>query len=327
MKRLEWIDGLRGLFCIWIVLFHYTYRYSEIYNVSLNFKFSNGGSIGVLTFFLLSGYFCAATCNKYYTNGSLNWIWNKFKRLYPQFFIACIFIFIFDNSVLNLRDSISLHALIHNLVLLPYKCPLVDGSHWYVYALVRYYIFFFVVFRFKLQEKNTFWYIIMAIIVLNGVMKRADIFNPFGYFIPTVIDNRMIEGMLLFYLLNTKNLHFAFLYITNGLIIAWTNNPIWAISILLVFPIMIGDKIRLDKLKAILSIKPLMLIGSVSYMWYLCHQNIGYSLINFIHYKYHCNYELTIYMTVLFTFFLAYILDRLTLILVSTFHKVKSNKT
>ena len=43
---------------LWIVLFHYTYRITELYpNVSFPFQFNNGGQVGVLFFFVISGFF------------------------------------------------------------------------------------------------------------------------------------------------------------------------------------------------------------------------------------------------------------------------------
>lgn len=42
---------------IWIILFHYTTRYGQLFSVDIPFSFDNGGEIGVAVFFIISGFF------------------------------------------------------------------------------------------------------------------------------------------------------------------------------------------------------------------------------------------------------------------------------
>ena len=43
---------------LWIVLFHYTCRITELYpSISFPVQFNNGGKVGVMFFFFISGFF------------------------------------------------------------------------------------------------------------------------------------------------------------------------------------------------------------------------------------------------------------------------------
>ena len=42
-KYFNFLDGFRGVLCIWIVLFHFTTRYKELYGYSFGYDFGHGG--------------------------------------------------------------------------------------------------------------------------------------------------------------------------------------------------------------------------------------------------------------------------------------------
>ncbi len=44
-KYFNFLDGFRGVLCIWIVLFHFTTRYKELYGYSFGYDFGHGGGI------------------------------------------------------------------------------------------------------------------------------------------------------------------------------------------------------------------------------------------------------------------------------------------
>lgn len=51
------VEFLRGILMVWIVLYHFTTRYSQLFGVKYPITFDYGGTIGVAIFFILSGYF------------------------------------------------------------------------------------------------------------------------------------------------------------------------------------------------------------------------------------------------------------------------------
>lgn len=250
MQRIKWFDGLRGLFCIWIILFHYTARYSILYDCDdILFLVTEGGKVGVLLFFVLSGFLCMMTSDKYYKESGWKWFSKKIKRLYPSFFIVCCLLFLIDNFVVGLRDSVSLTIFFKSLLLIPMYSPTIDGAHWYVFALVRYYLVFWLILRFKLQKQFIFWVSVVCIILINGSAKRVGIFNPCQYIIPEWIDSRMIQGVFLYYVvkdaeINVFDKRYLTLYCVNGLIIVLTGSAFYSIILLAGLPLLFYRKIE-----------------------------------------------------------------------------------
>lgn len=311
-KRLFWLDGIRGILCIWIVLFHYTFRYTELYeNDKFIIQFSNGGLVGVMCFFLISGYLCYATIGKYYKTGCKKWLYNKWMRLYPAYLIGCIFIFLFYilADVSSDRINKSVFDFLRSLLMIPYISPLLDGAHWYVFSLVRFYCLFSVFFFFHLQEKKPFWIIILVIVGLNIALKRfIDESNLLEVIVPDFIDPRILEGLLLYKVTKENSTFYASLYFLVGLYLAYSVHPIYAPILLLLFPILLKDD-SFSVIKDFLSWNFFVVIGETSYMWYLIHQNVGYILINKLT-STQINYQLIPYLVLIFTFLCSFFIQR-----------------
>lgn len=66
MKRNIYLDYLRGLSAIAVMLYHYTTRYDQLFGHTTDYPvFFQYGSYGVLVFFLLSGYLTFGRIEKY----------------------------------------------------------------------------------------------------------------------------------------------------------------------------------------------------------------------------------------------------------------------
>lgn len=96
MKRNNAIEALRGLLIIWIVLYHFTVRYEDIFQVNGRdiIHFGRGGDIGVLMFFVISGFFFfkSYVCNR--GKAVCQFFVNKYWRLWPAYMISVVVIFV-----------------------------------------------------------------------------------------------------------------------------------------------------------------------------------------------------------------------------------------
>ena len=66
-KRIEVLDAFRGIAALSVVLYHFTYRYSSLYEIPIPVKLPailNYGYLGVHLFFIISGFVIYMTINK-----------------------------------------------------------------------------------------------------------------------------------------------------------------------------------------------------------------------------------------------------------------------
>lgn len=129
------VQGLRGLSCILILIFHFTYRYCQIYVVDFRawdyFRVLSG--LGVATFCILSGYYIA----KDKRSGKF-FIINRVKKVYPAYSLIVIISFIIVSFFKLPYRSVKVTDLVLNLLCLNgyLQKPYVDGAHWYITTLL-----------------------------------------------------------------------------------------------------------------------------------------------------------------------------------------------
>ena len=99
-KRLEQLDGLRGICALVVAIFHtieMPYLYGTLVGHPEPFyiKIMNAGAIvSVMLFFVLSGFVIGYTTQQNYTKDeSRKYIWRRLIRLYPVYLIALFLTF------------------------------------------------------------------------------------------------------------------------------------------------------------------------------------------------------------------------------------------
>ena len=82
--RIYELDAFRGIAAMAVVLYHYSTRYNEIFDVTsfLNFSF---GWMGVPLFFILSGFVITLSVNR--CKSPFEFLYRRFIRLYPTYWI------------------------------------------------------------------------------------------------------------------------------------------------------------------------------------------------------------------------------------------------
>lgn len=137
------VEGLRGYLILCIVLYHYTCRYPFYGGEAFCWDqgFSSGKILGIVGFFILSGYFLIHSLmvnQMSFHKDLLNAIGKKVKRLYFPFAVVIIFLAIVG-SVITFLNNPRWTDYLTNIFALRCvaKLPLIDGAHWYFYAMMQ----------------------------------------------------------------------------------------------------------------------------------------------------------------------------------------------
>lgn len=307
------IEGLRGLLIIWIILFHYTTRYSELYLKDVPISFDNGGRVGVAMFFVISGYFLTRSLLEN-GNGWYNvakFAINKYWRLYPAYLLSVVLIFAITNFNDAAMRTVDVKTFVINcLIIVHPKIAYVDGAHWFIASLIRMQIILGFLLLFRRNRENII--MLLSIIVLFFVVVNNLYSNYYLSKICSIV--RMLDflelllGISIYLSIYTKEKYFYFLTILLCVCVALNTNLYlfslyFAVLFILIHPL--SDIVRnFINDTCILNNRILLYIGKISFTWYLIHQNIGYTIINST-----SNYFLGIVLAIAITFFMAIMIN------------------
>ena len=134
-----YLDYLRGLSALLVMLFHYTTRYDMLYGHAGDYPLMiSRGSFAVLMFFLLSGYLTFKGLPKY---APKPFIRNRFFRLYPTYWLCLIITW---GVIMAFMPSLSVSGkdfLLNFTMLQMYLgAAFVDGAYWTLACEVLFYV-------------------------------------------------------------------------------------------------------------------------------------------------------------------------------------------
>lgn len=280
----QYIELYRFILILWIVAFHYTTRYSQLYPDSIvyPYEFKNGGYVGVFVFFIISGYFFAYSLNKVKLDGfitTLKFSINKFWRLFPAYLISILLIFIIT-SIFGLegRNSNIIDLLGNLLIWHPY-CDYIDGAHWFIACLLKIQIAVaFIYFLCKSNIKQTICISLFCLMFMYMLYSRFD--RTIIEILKPVLDIRnmliFMTGMMIWLIDNNRvKPYFAMVVLFILIYFAYYSRNVYIIVHSLIFAILLNKK------KSNIKTNPIFItLGKISFSWYLIHQNIGYIIIN-----------------------------------------------
>ena len=137
-NEIDYITGFRGILVIAVVFHHYSTNY-PIFFTKPNFfwDLTNGGIFAVAFFFILSGYFLERGVNKFYVLGIKKWLIHKYLRLYPEFIVSILMLFlVLQFYPLPERTGNSWIDLLKEVPMLPYLSFHMEEAHWYLASLL-----------------------------------------------------------------------------------------------------------------------------------------------------------------------------------------------
>lgn len=330
-KRINYIDGFRGVAITLVVLYH---AYSRWSNLILFTKSSHNiivfkyGWLGVQLFFLISGYVILMSLEK--STSLINFIKKRLLRIYPALIAASILIFIsaplFENRPLGqpkLTDFIPSIFFVEPIwfaKIFHIKLGMIETSFWSLLVEIRFYFIFSFIY-FYINKSNATWYIFLLFIVsailtfisntsnnipIRNLHLAIDIIGlqHYGWF---------ASGGFLYQYLKDKNidalLSSIFIGLVSVLYMSFVQFHSMDIFIMMttIFVLFILSSF-IGKLQTLLANKMFLFIGMISYPLYLIHENIMVSLILKFENYFPKNYILILPLTVFgFVIILAYL--------------------
>ena len=150
-NRFAFVDNLRAVAIILVVIFHYTYHYESTYLLrsdNWSLEIAKFGWSGVDLFFIVSGYCIAMTITK--SKNFFEFIIRRFARLYPGY-LACgiltlIFYSCFDLPGREVTWFVGFMNLIFANFIPGLNFQYIDGIYWALIVEIKFYLFFGIIF-------------------------------------------------------------------------------------------------------------------------------------------------------------------------------------
>lgn len=307
-KRIIELDIFRGLAAFIVVLFHYTYKYEEIFESHvMDFYIFNYGHYGVQLFFIISGFVIFMTVER--SKSHMDFLKRRFIRLYPTFWLCMLFTFAVTSFAEIPRFERSLSDLLANFTMIPgilgYKS--IDGVYWSLQVELIFYGIMFLVLLLK-QIKNIvlilyMWFAIgwldflFQIRFLNVffITEHCNLFIAGIAFYKIWKDE--IRGFSKYHILILISLMYGFAKNVESGLVTFT---FFCLFFMLIYgKISFLSSLRMSKLA--------LFLGKISYALYLIHQFIGLILIYYLS-EYVQNYFLLLIIPIGINIFLAWLI-------------------
>ena len=226
-NRAGYIDSLRAIAILFVVIFHYTYHYESEYLLRTDqwrFELAKYGWSGVDIFFIVSGYCIGMTIIN--TKNFIEFVVRRAARLYPGYLVCglltLIFYFYFDLPGREVDMFTGFMNLIFANFIPGMNFKYIDGIYWALMVEIKFYLFFGLIFFLlkDLKKSINAWFIFC---LLGNIVSFFD--NSSYIFITSIFPhaNLFLIGLLIFYFDKiptiTKSLIFIFVIIsllTNG---------------------------------------------------------------------------------------------------------------
>jgi peptidoglycan/LPS O-acetylase OafA/YrhL len=290
-SRILELDALRGIAVIWIVIYHFTFRYQELYYIGgepfFDFWYPR---VALKCFMMLSGFSIFMTLVR--AKSGIEFLMFRAVRLYPVFWVSVLLTFCVVSIFSLPGRETTFREMLWNLTMIPnqFHARLVDGAYWYMELVLKFYLAIFIIVITKsikyIRQILYVWIILglgAPIIVEMSLPMNMQGFGIACY--NTVADILFIKEIPLFamgitfFLVYQKD---SFSIWDVGLILLalgdiYRNNRIDDFLVILfltaVFLLFVKGKL------SFIRVRPLLFLGGISYPLYLIHQNIGYVII------------------------------------------------
>jgi peptidoglycan/LPS O-acetylase OafA/YrhL len=286
--RLQGLDSLRGMAALAVVLYHYTFGYTQVVGKHMPGLdlIATDGHFGIYLFFIISGFVIFMTLER--SARAADFSVFRFARLWPAYLVCAgftsllIVVLDFNPNHLTLGDAL-LNVLMLNKVLGNVS---IDPSYWTLTYEVLFYAGAAMIF-FGLKIKRIEW----ACLAWLGLafVARVSTFNEHhqrvGVLLGVDFCHFFVLGMMIYLIYqrrtdwltwSTAILAFSMSLFgpsyNPGAIKVWQFMLMTALFVLVVW-LVVERKIRF------LNIAPLLFLGEISYSLYLVHQIAGYWVI------------------------------------------------
>ena len=304
IRRIDQLDGLRGISCIMVLIYHLEKHYTPEF--IYNFFLVREGYVFVDVFFVISGFVIAHNYNSISSlNHFLNFIKKRFKRLYPLLFIsACFYLmfyifrdFLFKNGyefLFNFNESQISNDIrdFFETILLTNSSPLlgtsigVNSPSWLISAEMICYVFFGLLTIINKKPIIKISLILISLSILINITNDYSVTRDYGFiraligfnygnltywlfkkWQPFILKNSTKQFNSLIKLLGVMLFLLNMFLFNSGIYSHFINTILTPIIIsLFVLSFVLGEESN-----NILTVKPIQFLGKISYSIYLNH--------------------------------------------------------
>jgi peptidoglycan/LPS O-acetylase OafA/YrhL len=286
--RLQGLDSLRGLAALAVVLYHYTFGYTQVVGNHMPGLdlIATDGHFGVYLFFIISGFVIFMTLER--SAKAIDFSVSRFARLWPPYLVCAaltsllIVVMHFNPHHLTVGDAL-LNVLMMNKVIGNVS---IDLSYWTLTYEVLFYAGAAIIF-FGLKIKRIEWACLawLGLSFIARVSSFDERHARVGVLLGVSFCHFFVLGMMIYLISQRRN---SWLTMTTAILAFAMNlfgpsyNPgsikLWQFMLLtglfaLVVWLVAERKIRF------LNVAPLLFLGEISYSLYLVHQIAGYWVI------------------------------------------------
>ena len=284
VSRLIEVDALRGLAALAVVLFHYTTRFTELFDPfplpTISFP---DGHYGVNLFFTISGFVIFMTLEK--TTRPMDFVVSRFSRLFPAYWVAIILTFLITHLLGlpgKLVDSATAFGnliMVHNI----FRIPHVDGVYWTLEVEMLFYCGMLLLYR--LGRLNQIHQVLLSLLALRLTYFVLE--REFGIDLPWTIFRLLILNYVPWFslgisicLITRRNGHGEWrqpaLTAACAIMTLLIVGSLFLAGLAIVFGALVF--LAANNLTVLLRHPILVWLGSITYPLYLLHENIGWSL-------------------------------------------------
>jgi len=277
--RVHALDALRGIAAMLVLIYHYTYRYNELYGHDFTPPhWLVYGGHGVTLFFMLSGYVITWSISR--AKSTRQFITDRFSRLFPTYW-AALGLTYFAVYLMGLPGrSVNDRQLVANLSMIQWLFDIksVDGSYWTLSVEMAFYFWMAIFFSLRLLPKIQWmlpgWQILLAAIAAFSAIK-----------LPLPVSRIFMEnqiflfsaGIFLYQHMHAGSRRSIFLPVAVCLAIHLTKTSIVDLAFQSI--IFMALYLAVRGRATILTQRHLLFLGTISFPLYLIHQNVGYIII------------------------------------------------
>jgi peptidoglycan/LPS O-acetylase OafA/YrhL len=292
MKRIEFLDGLRGVAILLVVCFHAFAKWPSIVpygNSYGDFPIFKYGYLGVQLFFLISGFVILMSLEKNRSFGVF--IYKRWLRLFPAMLVASILVYLTAGFFPERPAGIpNVYSVLPGLTFIDPNCiriitgtkiNLLEGAFWSLFVEFKFYIVFGICY-FMLKRTNALIALFsMYILSIVGTKLNISFLNTLSEFFSFTFFGWFVTGSLAYlYFISKKNKYLYFSILVGLLnIVPYRHDPkslLFSFIILILF----FTPIYFEKTRFILQNSVILFWGLISYPLYLIHENAMVSLIS-----------------------------------------------
>jgi peptidoglycan/LPS O-acetylase OafA/YrhL len=308
-RRIAFLDGLRGVAILAVLLYHYFSRWTPPIHSENLYPYGNVlfrpfqfGFYGVELFFIVSGFVIALTLYQCESMGEF--LARRFARLYPAMLVCSVLTFFVASfvpgSTFEVHGRWFLPSLtfvspeIFNKLFSSTRFDSLDGAYWSLYVEVKFYLLVALIYFLNRRHFVRNMVSFSAATFILGQLSYVYSLSS-----PTRVAKLLQGSMAVLQLANNLPWFIIgigyFLYFERKAVSQWLTLVIVGIAQLVIgshgdmvptatailIPCFFFAAMENEALGKFLSLKPLTMVGVSSYSLYLLHQNIGVTLIRF----------------------------------------------